>query len=116
MAQAPQMPVQVRPGAPQMQPVAPQPQLGYPTQMAPPAMAGMPYMVPMNFAAYGAQMPAYLTVPEPTLPNQHWGSRLMYTLVRSMMKAAGHSTANFFDHMTFNPYPPYPPPNETGQA
>jgi hypothetical protein len=79
----------------------------------------MPMAVPMNHAAYGAQMPAYLTVPEPVLQGQHWGKRLAYTLIRSMAKAGGHSTANFFDHMTFNPYPVYPqppPPYETGQS
>lgn len=75
-----------------------------PPHMAYPQMAMMPYMVPMNFQWPGAQMPGYLTVPEPVAVGQHWMTRLFYNIARSMAKASGHTVANFFDHTTINPW------------
>lgn len=101
--------VQVKPA--QNQPVYQQPQQAqyYPQpvqqQLVPPQQAQVPYMVPMNFAPAYAQMPGYLTVPEPVIPGQHWGKRLGFSVVRSMLKAGGHTVANFFDHCPFNPWP-----------
>lgn len=76
-------------------------------QLVPPQHAQVPYMVPMNFAPAYSQMPGYLTVPEPIVPGQHWGKRLGFSVARSMLKAAGHTMANFFDHTPFNPW--FPP-------
>ena len=86
----------------QMMPVPQQPA----PMMVPPQQAQVPYMVPMNFAPQGMQMPGYLTVPEPIVPGQHWGKRLGFSVARSMAKAAGHTIANFFDHTPFNPWYP----------
>ncbi len=92
---------------PQMQPQQPQPQQMVPAPyMVPPQQAQTPYMVPMNFAPQSAQMPGYLTVPEPIVPGQHWGKRLGFSIARSMAKAAGHTLANFFDHTPLNPWYP----------
>jgi hypothetical protein len=85
----------------QQQPMAP---AGYTY----PVMASQPQMVPMNYTPQAYQMPGYLTVPEPVVEGQHWGTRLGLTLVRALMKAAGHTAANFFDHTTFNQFAPPP--------
>lgn len=77
--------------------------------MAPPWAAMMPQMVPMNYQAAGAQMPAYLTVPEPVVPGVHWGYRLGYSVLRSMLKASGHTLSNFFDFTPIHPWPTPPP-------
>ncbi len=73
-----------------------------------PSMAAQPQMVPMNYTPPAYQMPGYLTVPEPMMEGQHWGARLGLTLVRAILKAAGHTAANFFDHTTFNEFAPPP--------
>ena len=97
--------------APQQQQMYYQQQQMMPNQMVHPSVAMMPYAVPMNHQMPGAQMPGYLTTPEPVLENQHWLTRLMLNVARSMGKASGHTVANFFDHNTINRWPS-PPPTE----
>lgn len=103
--------VQVKPGA-QPAPTPPvQPYYGQPaTAMVHPAMASNPWAVPMNYQTPGAQIPGYLTVPEPVVMGQHWTHRLGLSLVRAALKAGGHTIANFFDHQPMNPW--HPPPQE----
>lgn len=104
--------VQVRPPAPvqpqQLQPAqvsVPVQHLQQPTMMVPPPQAMVPGLVPMNFAPPYMQMTGYLTVPEPVVPGQHWGKRLGFSVIRSMIKAGGHTVANFFDHCPLSPWP-----------
>lgn len=85
-----------------------QPQQMMQPQMAHPMMAMMPYVVPVNYQMPGAQMPGYLTIPEPIVEGQHWLPRLFYNIVRSMAKASGHTAANFFDYSPINPWPTPP--------
>jgi len=66
--------------------------------MAHPAMASVPLNVLMNQQAAGAQMPAYLTVPEPMHQGQGTVKPLMFTLLRAVLKAGGHALANYYDH------------------
>jgi hypothetical protein len=42
-------------------------------------------------------MPGYLSVPEERLPGEGLGSVLLREILRSVMKAAGHALAHFFD-------------------
>jgi len=96
---------QMRPPQPQY----PQPQYGFAQPiLVDPRMAANPYVVPMNYPGPGQQMPAYLTVPEP-LNGQPWYVRLASVLLRSMLKATGHSIANYFDHTSFYSWPNPPP-------
>lgn len=105
----------VKPVMQQPQPMVPQPYYGYPQPvMVHPMMAQAPYTVPMNYQQPGMQMPAYLTVPEPVLADQHWFWRLMWNIGRSMVKAGAHTTANFVDHTPVNPYQ-LPPPADPQQ-
>lgn len=97
--------VQQQQQQPQMM-VMPQQQMMMPAGYASPAMASTPQMVPMNYTPTAYQMPGYLTVPEPIMEGQHWGARLGLTLIRALLKAAGHTAANFFDHSTFNSFTP----------
>lgn len=88
-----------------------QPYYGHPTPvMVHPAMASAPWAVPMNYQTPGAQIPGYLTVPEPAVVGQHWAARLGLSLLRSVLKAGGHTVANFFDHTSFNSWQAPPPP------
>lgn len=78
----------------------------------PPALAQFgPMQVPVAYQAQGAQMPAYLAVPEP-MDGAVWWSRLGRELVRAMAKAFGHAMASFFDHnpMRLHQPPPAAPP------
>lgn len=112
--QQPQVPVH----PPQQVPVHPQlQQMYYPPQqqqmmmpqpMVQPMMAMMPQAAPMNYQWHGSQMPGYLTIPEPIVEGQHWGTRLFYNVMRSMAKAGMHTGSNFFDHTPFNPFPQQP--------
>jgi hypothetical protein len=63
----------------------------------------MPYQQP------GAQMPGYLTHPEPVVQGVPWYLRLLHEIIRSIFKGAFHTGASFFDHMTFV-RPPTPAP------
>jgi len=95
------------PQAPQQAPIQHQQQVyqqQQQQQMAHPAMAMVPYMVPMNYQWPGSQMPGYLTIPEPVITGQHWMTRLFFNVARSMAKSSGHTVANFFDHQTINPW------------
>ena len=97
---------------PQSQPQYP---YAYPQQQGfvPPGMAMMPQMVAQNYQAPGAQMPAYLTVPEPVVMGSHWAYRLVHSVLRSMLKASGHTLANFFDYTPMNQWlPPQLPPGQ----
>jgi hypothetical protein len=85
---------------------APQQNYGH-AQYVPPALAQFgPAHVPMAYQAHGAQMPAYLAMPEP-MDGSPWWSRLSRELLRAMAKAFGHATASFFDH---NPMRLHQPP------
>lgn len=77
--------------------------------MVHPAHASAPWQVPMNFQVPGAQMPAYLTVPEPIFPGEGTFKPLVRTILRSVLKAGCHSMANFFDHVPMTPWPAPPP-------
>jgi len=91
----------------QFQPPPVMPPMMPPTMMAqpgnhatwvPPHVAQFgPTYVPAQQQQFGAQMPHYLTVPEP-VDGRPWYIRLIAEITRSMLKAAGHSTASFFDH------------------
>ena len=106
--------VQVRPPVQAAPQPAPQVQYQQPQQMqyyqqqqqgwAHPSIAAVPWAVPMNYPMPGAQIPAYLTVPEPVVDGQHWTQRLGFSILRSMMKATGHTVANFFDHNPITPW------------
>jgi len=71
--------------------------------MVAPADASVPYLVHQNHQAYGAQMPAYLTVPEPL--NQPWWQMALWSILRSAGKASFHTMANVFDHVPFGSPP-----------
>lgn len=71
-----------------------------------PAHASTPQYVPMNYTWPGAQMPSYLSVPEPT--EVPLIKRLGFTVLRAMLKAAGHALSNFFDHAPFSKWQPPP--------
>lgn len=93
----------------QQYPVAP------PGQVPPWVAQYGPQNVPTPYQQPGAQMPAYLTVPEPHDGNPWW-VRLANEILRSIAKAIGHSTASFFDHNPIRmhkapqqPQPPQPP-------
>ena len=93
---------QVAHAPPMQQPVAPQmpmyQQQMVPQQYAPPHVAQFgPAFVPMPYQLPGAQMPQYLTVPEPTNDNVPWYLQLMRELGRSMVKAFGHQLAAHVD-------------------
>jgi hypothetical protein len=66
--------------------------------MAPPYVAqyGAP-MVYQPYQQHGSQMPQYLTVPEPVDHNVHWLHRLGHELLRSAIKALGHTLAAHVD-------------------
>jgi len=93
-------------------------------QYAPPFIAQMgPQVVPMVFQQPGSQIPGYLTVPEPIDPNEHWFSRLIREILRSMFKSGCHTTASFVDHTPWRRYvepelpqlPPVQVTNASGQ-
>lgn len=109
--QLPAAPAQAQPA----QQVAPapvaymqQPHQQQPMAMVPPQMAVTPHHVPMNYVMPGAQVPSFLTVPEPIVQGQHWAVRLLYSLGRGCLKASGMVLANFFDHTPVNKWPPPP--------
>lgn len=104
---------QILPSIPSMPTMPTAPQVAH-TPQAPqgyvhPSMASVPHMVPVNHQMPGTQMPSYLTVPEPIIPGQGLGRPFAATVGRSIMKAVGHTIANWFDHVPWNPFPPYPP-------
>jgi len=69
-----------------------------------------PQHVPVAYQQPGAQMPAYLAVPEP-VESGPWWVRLLAEIARSMAKASGHSIASFFDHNPMRLHrAPQPPP------
>lgn len=90
--QPPQQPVQ-----PPQQPVQPS-QVVYVGNVAyaPVGQASTPHMVPMNTPMTGAQVPSFLTVPEPS--GQEYGVGLAHNLWRSMLKAAFLTAANYIDY------------------
>jgi hypothetical protein len=72
-------------------------QFGFQNQVPPWVAQTGPQVVPVQYQQPGAQMPAYLAVPEP-VDGTVWWIRLLAEILRSMAKAFGHSTASFFDH------------------
>jgi len=89
----------------------PQAPMTMPQQLLPPWVAQFgPQLVPMTFQQPGAQMPAYLSVPEPVDPDEPWGWRLFREVLRSMFKSSGHTAASFFDHNPWRSYIPPPAP------
>ncbi len=109
-------------GMQQVLPAQPQPQqqpyYGNPApMMVHPAAAASPWAVPANYPMPGAQIPSYLTVPEPVVEGQHWAVRLLFNVARSVFKATGHTLANYADHMTFGQWQaPAPPAQPQPQA
>lgn len=66
-----------------------------------------PQYVPANYQMPGAQIPGYLTNPEPVTGDVGWARRLFHELTRSALKSMCHTGANFFDHTSFSiPKPP----------
>lgn len=80
--------------------------------LVPPTDAQMPFLVPQNHQAYGAQMPAYLTVPEPL--NQPWWQMALWSILRAAGKASFHTMANVFDHVPFGSQPTNGQPTNGG--
>lgn len=88
----------------QPQPVQP---VYQPPMFVPPYVAQMgPAQIPMQYQQPGAQMPAYLTMPEPIEPGDGAIKVLARTLFRSMLKAFGHSLSSFVDHTPMKPHKP----------
>lgn len=78
-----------------------------PGGLVPPYIAQQgPQFVPMPYQQFGSQMPGYLTVPEPMRPGDTILSALGRTVLRSMLKAFGHSLGSFFDHTPLRPHTP----------
>lgn len=74
----------------------------HPGQYVPPYVAQEgPQVVPAPVQQIGAQMPGYLSVPEPYDAYTPWYKRLVRELIRSLLKATGHTTASFIDHTPF---------------
>jgi hypothetical protein len=71
------------------------------------AQAG-PVNVPLQVQQPGAQMPSYLTMPEPIDHEEGTAKALGRTLFRSAAKAVGHSVSSFFDHVPLKPHKPPP--------
>ncbi len=77
---------------------------GYPTYvgqtmqpyMVPPDLAPMPSYVPQNHVQPGAQVPSYLTVPEPH--SGKLGPMFFNTIMRAAFKGMFHAAANLMDH------------------
>lgn len=75
--------------------------------LAPPYIAQQgPMQVPMQYQQPGAQMPAYLTMPEPVAQGEGALGVLFRTLLRSALKACGHSLAFFVDSTPIRPHRP----------
>lgn len=86
-----------------LQPSYQQPYMTY----APPHLVQLgPAQVPMPYQQPGAQMPAYLTMPEPIRPGDSAIGVLARTLLRAMLKAFGHALASFIDHTPIKPHSP----------
>lgn len=98
-----QQPVQVMP----QQYAQPQQVYHNGVMYAQPHAAAMPAMVPANHAMMGAQIPSFVTVPEPYLNDgvSH-GQRLARTMFRSMTKAAAIAVANYMDYYAIGGRPP----------
>lgn len=100
---------------PRWQPPAPAPTWQQPPQqnqhMAPPWVAGYgPQFVPMPFQQPGAQMPGYLSVPEPIDPKVPFWFRMVLSLFRAGVKAIFHTGAHIIDHEPFIKHQQPPPP------
>ncbi len=75
--------------------------------MVPPYIAQQgPMQVPLQYQQPGAQMPAYLTIPEPVAQGESALGVLFRTLLRSALKACGHSLSSFVDHTPFRSHRP----------
>jgi hypothetical protein len=74
-------------------------------QYTQPQYAAQPLYVPVNAPMMGAQIPSFLTVPEPYDPDVSYGTRMLRTVTRSMGKAMCISVANFLDYETFGADP-----------
>lgn len=82
-------------------------------QLVPPHVAQYgPQLVATQVQQVGAQMPSYLTVPEPYDPNVPWYKRLFREVFRSSMKSTGHTVSSFIDHTPFAPHNPTDKENE----
>lgn len=73
-------------GQPQQQPVF----------LVPPDQAMMPMAVPQNHPQPGAQVPSYLTVPEPNSGSVV--SMVILSMLRAALKGMFHTAANMMDH------------------
>lgn len=87
--------------------VTQQPQQAAFTTMVPPYIAQSgPVQIPMQYQQPGAQMPAYLTTPEPINYGESGWGILGRILLRSILKAIGHSISSHFDHVPMRPHKP----------
>jgi hypothetical protein len=100
-----QMPMQMVPMGQQMM----MPGAQYPFMVAPYIAQQGPQMVPMMYQQPGAQMPHYLSVPEPINLRESPWKRLGREILRSMLKGASHTGAAFFDS---NPWRPHEIPRD----
>lgn len=99
--QVPQGPMQVYGGY-----YAGQPQQ-VPVYMVDPRYAQVPSAVPQNHVQPGAQVPAYLSVPEPY--NGNFAPMFINSLMRAGLKGMFSQAANLMDHVPWGAYGP--PPN-----
>lgn len=107
----PQPPQPSPPSPPPLQVQTFQPPTTYNQTMVPPHVASYgPQVVPMPYQQPGAQMPSYLTVPEPFNPEVPGWLRFLIMLLRAGAKAIFHTGAHLADHETFTRHQPPPPP------
>ena len=79
--------------------------------MVPPYVASYgPQMVPMPYQQPGAQMPGYLSVPEPIDPRVPLWLRFLLSIGRAAFKAIFHTGAHLVDHEPIIKYQPPEPP------
>jgi hypothetical protein len=85
----------------------------YPIQHYPPSGAtnwaspnGAQVFIPQNYVAASAQVPAYLTVPEPY--DQGLASMFINSCLRAALKGALHTASNLLDHFPWGKAPAPP--------
>lgn len=83
------------------------PQMGTAMAWVPPQQAAVPMFVPQNYPQPGAQVPAYLTTPEPI--EQGIVPMFFNSCMRAAFKGMFHTAANLMDHVPWGGYPAPPP-------
>lgn len=92
--------------------VAPPPPAAQQQQWITPQQASVPAQVPQNYPQPGAQVPAYLTVPEPV--EQGLPRMILNAVLRAALKGAFHTAANLMDHVPWGQVPPPGPGGNQG--